>query len=565
MLKRLLKRVPVGPYGIAASTLIAFAVILRVILAANHWPPTDSDEGTMGLEAMHIAFLGAHPIFLYGQNYMGVIEAYVGAVFFRLFGVSLFTLRLGMIFLFALFLVSMYLLASLLYTKRLALVTLALLSVGAANILLPELRSVGGALETLLFGTLSLLLATWLALTAGPEQRARWRWQRLLAYGCWGLVVGLGLWSHLLVVPFVLAGGLILLRFCYREWRSWAIPCIVVGLLIGGFPLIYYNLTAPWSQNSLNVALTIQRASNTGIPLSQVPFIKRIVGTFLYSLPIASGFNPVCSLQDLPMFGPTRSSTALCSIVQGGWSLGYCALLAIAIAMSAASLWKLWRSRGAASGEPRAEAGAQESYRTKVVHSARLMLAVCAVLTIVLFVDSPLSAEKPWSTRYLIGLLIALPALLWPLWRGIEHGVLAGRRSRFWLACRCALILLFGFVYLAGMVSIAQAIPSAQAAYQHDQQLVHELEQRGIVRFYSDYWTCDRLTFLSQEQIICSVVDINLHPGLNRYTPYEAIVAAHPQAPYVFLIGSFTSAADRNPALSGYQRIVIDGYVVYEP
>ncbi len=565
MFKLLMKRVPVSLYGIAAFALIAFAVILRVILAANHWPPTDSDEGTMGLEAMHIAFRGAHPIFLYGQNYMGVIEAYVGAAFFRLFGVSLFTLRLGMIFLFALFLVSLYLLASLLYTKRLALVALAVLSVGAVNIILPQLRAVGGALETLLFGTLSLLLTTWLALTAGPGQQKRLRARRLLAYSGWGLVVGLGLWSHLLVAPFVLAGGLILLLFCRREWRTWAIPCILVGFLIGGFPLIYYNLTAPLSQNSLVVALTVGSASNTGVPLSHVPFIEHIVGTFLYSLPIASGFSPVCNLQDLPMFGPTSSTTALCSIVQGGWSLGYMALLVITVAMSAVPLWKVRRSRQAAGVVLPTDADAQETYRTTVIHVVRLMLVGCAILTILLFVASPLSAEKPWSTRYLIGLLIALPAVIWPLWRGIGSGVLASKRDRFWLACRYALILLVGFVYLAGMVGVAQAVPSAQTTYQQDQQLVHDLEQRGIVRFYSDYWTCDRLSFLSQEQIICSVVDINLHPGLNRYTPYMAIVAAAPRAPYVFLIGSFTAAADHNPALEHYQRVVLDGYVVYAP
>src|ERR1700686_4825711 len=113
------------PYEIAALIIIVLAVLLRIILIAKGWPETDSDEGTMGLEAMHIAFRGEHPVFLYGQNYMGMIEAYVGALLFRLFGVSLFSLRLGMVILFALFLVSLYLLTSLLYSKKLALGSLA--------------------------------------------------------------------------------------------------------------------------------------------------------------------------------------------------------------------------------------------------------------------------------------------------------------------------------------------------------------------------------------------------------------------------------------------------------
>ncbi len=195
-LQKILQRFRVGPYEIAALAIIAFTIAVRILLIALGWPETDSDEGTMGLAAMHIAFRGEHPVFLYGQNYMGMIEAYVGAFLFRLFGVSLFNLRLGMILLFTLFLVSTYCLTSLLYSKKLALVTLALLSVGASNVLLPEMRAVGGAVETLIFGSILMLLASWLAFTAGEDALPRKRRRRLLAYVCWGLATGLGLWSH---------------------------------------------------------------------------------------------------------------------------------------------------------------------------------------------------------------------------------------------------------------------------------------------------------------------------------------------------------------------------------
>ena len=120
--KKYLKHLSIGSYEIAALAIIALAVLLRIFLIVKGWPETDSDEGTMGLEAMHIAFRGEHPVFLYGQNYMGMIEAYVGALLFRMFGVSLFSLRLSMVILFTLFLVSLYLLTSLLYSKERALV-----------------------------------------------------------------------------------------------------------------------------------------------------------------------------------------------------------------------------------------------------------------------------------------------------------------------------------------------------------------------------------------------------------------------------------------------------------
>jgi hypothetical protein len=51
----------------------------------------------MGIAGMHIAFQRQHPIYHYGQDYLGVLEAYIAAPFFRLFGVSDITLRLGML------------------------------------------------------------------------------------------------------------------------------------------------------------------------------------------------------------------------------------------------------------------------------------------------------------------------------------------------------------------------------------------------------------------------------------------------------------------------------------
>src|SRR5690349_19249377 len=126
-------------YTLWAVALILLAIMLRVVLTAKGWPLLDSDEGTMGLMGMHIAFHREHPIFFYGQGYMGAAEAYLAAIMFRLFGVSSFTLRLGLILIFALFLLGMYLLTSLLYTRKLALLTLVLLALGSNPMLMREL------------------------------------------------------------------------------------------------------------------------------------------------------------------------------------------------------------------------------------------------------------------------------------------------------------------------------------------------------------------------------------------------------------------------------------------
>ena len=561
---RYLKRLRLQRYEIAALALLACTAISRLVLAANNWPASDSDEGTIGIEAMHIAFRGAHPIYMYGQNYIGVIESYLGAFYFHLFGVSLFTLRLGMITIFTLFLVAFYIFARLLYTKAFALVALLFVSLGNDTIIQRQLKAVGGGVETLLFGTAVLLLASWLAFSAG-QQRHHKRWRRRLAYVAWGLAVGLGLWSHMLVAPFVLAGGLILLLFCWREWRTWAIPYILGGLIVGGFPLIYYNLTAPWSQNSLAVALSIQGGSDpgAGVVVGHLGFLQHIVGTFDYGLPLATGSTSICNLNVLPFYGgQIGPNTWLCSLNQGGWSLLYLSLLFISMAMAIVPLRQLFKDRWL-----QREMWSEEQRQAAVIHFARLMLLFSGLITILFYLVSNLTAAKPWSVRYLIGLSIILPALIWPLW----HGVRNRSRVLYWrplsLIVRYALLLLFGVILLGGTVMTFQEIPAAQATHQNDMLFIRNLEQRGIDRFYSEYWTCYRLVFLSREQLVCSVVTTSFKLAqLNRIPSYESIVASDPKAAYVFPPDSFAQAADRNPTIAKhYHRFMLDGYVVYVP
>ncbi|HYT41625.1 MAG TPA: hypothetical protein VEP90_04725, partial [Methylomirabilota bacterium] len=127
-----IRQIKIETYGILAFLIIALATLLRIFLIAWGWPHSNADVDTMGLMAMHIAYKGEHPIFFYGQNYQGTLQAYLGVVFFRLFGISVFSFRLGSVLFFTLFLVIMYCLTSLLYTKKLALIALALLSFGSS-------------------------------------------------------------------------------------------------------------------------------------------------------------------------------------------------------------------------------------------------------------------------------------------------------------------------------------------------------------------------------------------------------------------------------------------------
>jgi cytochrome b561 len=61
-----------GEWAFVALTL-ALAAAGRLVLAAHGWPNFNSDESIVGLMTNDIMRHGAHPVFFYGQNYMGAL------------------------------------------------------------------------------------------------------------------------------------------------------------------------------------------------------------------------------------------------------------------------------------------------------------------------------------------------------------------------------------------------------------------------------------------------------------------------------------------------------------
>jgi hypothetical protein len=111
-------------------------------------------------------------------------------------------------------------------------------------------------------------------------------------------------------------------------------------------------------------------------------------------------------------------------------------------------------------------------------------------------------------------------------------------------------------------------LPATQALNHQESALIQSLLHMGVSHIYSDYWTCDRLIFQSQEHLICAVVDDDLTPGHNRYLPYRSIVDADPNAAYVFRLHTlpdttFTQQMAATNLTAYYQRLSFDGYAVY--
>ena len=556
----------IGKYGLFALLIIAFAIGLRLLLAALGWPPTNSDESTIGLMARHIAYNGEHPVVFYTRNYLGAVEAYLGAAFFHLFGPSVFALRLGIILLDALFFASMYLLTSLLYTKKLALFVLVLLALGSSALFLRELYATGGSTQTLLFGTLAFLLAAWLLLTYRQGLPRGRRQLRFAGYAGWGLVVGLAIWSDLVVLPVLLMASLLLLLFCWRDLRSLAPLCLFLGFIIGVFPLLIYNFQAAPGQDSLSMVIANfqgQKSMNSAHALPQL--VRGIEATLDMSLPTATG-DPFCPAAAVNYPTDATPHTLQCTILHSGWSTGYMILWTLAVSLTIRALWKL---------HVRMQADSPERRQEIVLHFARLCLLASAAVALVSYAVSSGPQSLPHShARYLLTLLIVTPALIWPIWSAANTPLAKDAleqsfaRSRSVSILNQGILLLIVMLFLIGTISIASDLPSSQQANQQQDELIARLERMGITHMYSDFWTCNRITFVSQEKIICGVTDSNLIPRYNYYAPYYTIVHADPYSAYVYTYDIFQKAdllhkADRLG--HGFRHSVFAGYSIYQP
>jgi hypothetical protein len=550
-----------------ACCIIALTSIFRLLVIAHNWPPTNSDEGTMGMIALHIAYHSQHPLIYYGQSYMGTLQGYIGALLFHLLGPSLFALRLGLVLMFALYLVVMYQLTTLLYSRGLALATLFLLGFAPRDLLYHQVIAIGGHAELPLFGALLLLSACWLALTyqrSAPDSAQRSSLRRLLIYMLWGGVAGIAIWDDYLIMPFIIMSALLLIVVCHAELRIRVLASTFLAIALGALPLILFTILHHGSAGSnpgtiLNLTMTWQGQTNT--------LLDSIIGTSMVALPIVTGGYSLCPIQvtnQKPLSGLSSPSALSCATAHTIVAAGFLLLLAIAIAQAAYSYWQL-----AQASSPVRE----EKKSSTTLYLARLALLSTAVLTLLEYVATPQPAMSPWSTsRYLVALPIVFPALLWPLWSGV--GMIRWRGTapllrKGWLVLQYALLAFVLLLPFAGVVETLQAIPQTQAEINQQYAMIHDLERLGVKHFYTEYWTCDRVAFESLEQLTCSVLNNGLKPGQNRYLPYRDAVRSDPRAAYAFpdsdpaAIATLIQQAQH--AKKPGRLLHLDGYMIYLP
>nr|WP_240742415.1 hypothetical protein [Micromonospora zingiberis] len=561
-------------------TVLAFlaGVGYRLGLMLFAAPPTNSDEATMGLAALHISRGQEFPIWFYGQSYMGTLEAWLAAPLFAVAGPTTFALRLPTLAMYALFvLLSWRLTLRLTGDHWFALLVVALLALGSDRIVKNQLIAGGGYPEMNVAGVALALLTYDLA--------ARRPGRRLPRWAAWGFVAGLMVWVDPLVLPYVGATGLVLVAFCWRDLRGGAGMLLGFGALVGAAPLLVDSLLA--GRNPLAAVLTASGADQAA------GWADRLYGGLVLGPALGMGF---CD--------PGRCA---------GWQLWWAAALPVLLLGAALTAWRTLRqppafpappagrgdgagpvpttrtsvsagsvSAGSASVSAGSVSGLAGSVSTRrsvgadagavrVGAAVALALVVAAVATVAAYTVSSAAGRTPVeSSRYLSCLLISVPVLLWPLWTAARRRANRPGRTTTVLARIAAVGVLVATLGTAAVATAGAigAAPAAQAAEKRHDALVAALRERGVRHVYATYWTCNRLTFASVEEVVCAVVDDDLNPGHDRYQPYRRAVAASAGAAWVAPDDSPLAARldERLHAASGTLTLLrLDGWRVYLP
>jgi hypothetical protein len=196
-----------------------------------------SDQGIISLMAVDILKKGVHPLFCYGVEYAGTLEAHYLALVFGLLGESVAAFRIGIGLLLALVAVATAWVARLAYGARAGLFAGLYLALGPAYLLQKGLTSDGS------YTSLLLLFALSLGLLLRIEDRFARGAPALRELALLGFVAGVAWWVHPLsigIAPLAVVACLL------GTTRAWLAPrrllLLAAGFLAGATPWIYRNL-----------------------------------------------------------------------------------------------------------------------------------------------------------------------------------------------------------------------------------------------------------------------------------------------------------------------------------
>lgn len=470
--------------------VLALATLVRIAFIEGAKLPFESDEAIVGLMARHILYRGEHPLFYYGQSYLGPLEAASAAVSFALFGPTVTSLRLAP---------ALYSIVFIVLSERFARRAFGVAAAGAASIYLAlgplflltwSVKARGGYAEVIALGQALL----WLSLTIGEGKPARgWRW------AIFGGVAGLAVWTDPLAVVYLAPAALYLLLRLRDRLLSLGPVQAMAGFLVTAWPLLLFNIRSHGQ--------TLHELVNPNVsqPLALETLRHNLSLVTRESLPIVLGFFQASS--NLPAFAAARAASPWSAVVTTAVALVLMLVLAVLFLRSI----------------PR-------SIRARAQPSD--LLVWVGACTIALFCLSQVDVLYVTEPRYLLPLysLVPLAGAFW---------------ARIWSSQRTvALAAALGILALnvGSILSFAPALAAPRLEGKvidaGDTGLVTFLDAHDVHAIYADYWIGYPIVFQSQERIAASVIDGDLHMGFNRYLPTAIAVAQDPSPGVLVVAGS---------------------------
>jgi len=480
---------------------------LKIWLQIKGVLPFNSDEAIVALMASHILKGGEHPIFFYGQAYMGSLDAYLVALGFFFLGSKVWVIRFIQSMLYIGTIISTYKIGSLIFnSSKKGLLAAVFISIPTVNVMLYSTVSIGGYGEAILLGNIILLTTIlWLKEIEKTnfEHPPHWGIFAIEFYyrTLFGFLCGFSLWVNGLTLVYSIPSGLVIL---YSYWNvrkqinRKKIAQNLIGLL---FSFLVGSL--PWwiYAEKFGLHLLISELLGGAVAVEQGGWLVKIFNHTLYFL--LFGITAILGLRppwDIKWLGLPLIPFVL---VFWGWAL-YTVVKKI-----------------------------RQKTKTRIYYFllAGVMVTVTSGYIFTSFGVDP-------SGRYFLPFAVPLALL------ASDIIISAQFRQKIYGTGICLLLVVYN---LCGIIQCANpTFPGLTTQFDqttiinhaYDNQLIQFLRDHGETRGYTNYWVAYPLAFLSNEELIF-VPALPYHQDLrytnrdDRYKAYDALVEASPKVAYI--------------------------------
>ncbi len=482
------------------TVLLLAGLALRLVFAFISLEnfPLSTDESLLALQAKQIA-RGERPLLVLAQPYQFPLGAYLQSVLVEqmprsAWGARSYALGLGL-----LCFLGLWLLLRRMLPPAKSWPGLLLVAFPSAYLLLYQAAYAVPQYDTMLA---LWLLAAWATFLMKGRSSAVGMGLALLV----GLASGLAISGHMLALS--LLAPMVLAACLQGGWRRapFYSAALILGLGLGLLPLLLVNWFVPEAAGMVSGRRSLADAFSLHQLLVMKHAMAGVLGAFPHTFP---DFHESVSL--------------------GRWAGGifFWGYLGLLLAAGAVSLWGLL-SKG------------PEQKPASGIYSA--VFAAAPWLGMLFFLLSNRSDSGQY--RYLIALAWCLPFLVAQV-----HAAL-GRRLRPAMGALAVLLAAFNLATALLLMSVWTKPDFAEkhASMPDPAPAMAYLKQEGIDHCMASYWTAYRISFMSDEKLLCS------QPVNERFShwpaPYKDEVLAAPRAAYVLTKPDSTDTA----RLEGYLR-----------